>query len=215
MFGPSKTPQPVKTVIGITTALSILAPILTMILLHSFKMMGPGAWFALSRFGILQGWIWQPLTYFFIQSAGVGISFGFLLSLFFHMFILWFAGSEIAHRYGSKAFVFFYLSAGLIPGLIGAAAQFLLGSNAILVGSSPPIFALLTVWGMLYPNMELFFLFVIRMKAKWLVLAILGFSLFMNLSYGEWIPLIADISGILWGFVIARFTWKLNLPFKN
>lgn len=215
IIGPSRTPLSVKVMIWITAVVSILSPILTLFVMQSMKMLGPGAWLALSYYGMMKGWLWQPLTYFFVHTVGIGISFGFLLGLFFNLFIMWFAGSEVAYRYGNRGFVWFYLTSGIVSGLVAMLALFLSGSQSILVGSGPAIFALLTAWAMIYPNMELFFLFVIRMKAKWLVLAILGFAFILNLANGAWIPFLGDLTGVIWALLIGHFVWKLSFPWKT
>ncbi len=215
MIGPSTTPMSVKILIWITCVVSILSPIATLFVMSSLKMLGPGAWFALSYYGILKGWLWQPLTYFFVHTVGAGISIFFLINLLFNMFILWFAGSEIADRYGNRAFYIFYLTSGFVAGLVVLLGIYLSSSNAILVGSGPPVFALLTIWAMIYPNMQLFFLFVVRMKAKWLILVVLGLALVLNLANGQWIPFLGDLAAILWALLIGHFVWHLSFPWKR
>ncbi len=215
IIGPNHTPRVVKTLIWITAIVSLLSPILSYFFASNFQMLGPGAWLSLSRFGLLRGWLWQPLTYFFVHSVGGGISLSFLISLFFHLFILWFAGSEIAFRYGAKNFALFYLSAGLIGGLAATATFFTTSSFEVLFGSGPAVFALLTLWAMLYPNMNLFFLMIVKLKAKFLASIILGIALLVHLSHGEWAFFFADLAGILWALTIGRFAWKLDLPFKQ
>lgn len=212
-LGPKQTPTSVKWLIWITSIVSLASPLATYFLGHSFYLPGPGAWFSLSQAGLEQGWIWQPFTYFFLHSAGVGISLSLLISLFFHMLLLWFAGSAIASRFGSIGFLLFYLGAGVAAGLMATGYMFLVSSQSVLVGTGPAIYALITLWAMLYPEMELFFFFLIRIKAKWLVALYLGLTLMISLSYGEFVPFIADITGIAWGLLIGRFVWKLENPF--
>ena len=211
--GPHKTPKSIKWLITLTVLISLLSPLATYFIENYSRFAGPGAWLSLSLFGLKQGWVWQPITYFFLQNAGIGISFSLLLGLFFKMVLLWFSGSEINSRFGSKQLIFFYLGAGLFAGTISAAALLLFSSQSVIVGSSPPVYALMTVWAMLYPDLELFFFFLIRIKAKWLILIFLLFALIVNLSYGAFFPLLADLAGIVWGFLIGRFVWKLPNPF--
>lgn len=211
--GPHRTPKTVKWLIAIIVVVSILSPLATYFLQHYSNLPGPGAWFSLSLSGLKKGWLWQPLTYFFLQTAGMGISISLLISLFFLMFLLWFSGSEIHFRFGANQFILFYLSAGTVAGLVSSVALWLFSSQAVLFGSSPPIYALLIVWAMLYPNLELFFFFLIRIKAKWLVALYLVFALMIDLSYGNFIAFIADLTSILWGFLIGRFVWKLPNPY--
>ncbi len=211
--GSGKTPRSVKILIWITVLASLLTPIATFILNHYFKISGPSQWFTLSLWGLLQGWLWQPFTYFFLQAAGVGISLSLLISLFFHMLLLWFSGSEIASRFGSRSFLLFYLGGGIVSGILAATALFVFSSQSVVLGSGPPIYALLMAWVMLYPDLELVFFFVVRVKAKWLVALLLGISLLVSLSYGQFIPFFADVSGIIWGFCIGRWVWKLPNPY--
>lgn len=211
--GPHKTPKSVKWLIAITAAISILSPLVTYFLAEFFNLPGPGAYFSLSLNGLKQGWFWQPLTYFFLHSAGVGISLSLLISLFFHMFLLWFSGSEIDFRFGPKALLLLYLTAGLFAGIIAALALYFFSAQAVLVGSGPPVYALLTIWAMIYPELELYFFFLIRIKAKWLVALYLGFALIVNISYGQFIPFLADLAGMLYGFAAGRLVWKLPNPF--
>ena len=210
---PEKTPTSVKWLIWISSVASLASPLVTFFLAHSWNLPGPGAWLSLSLMGLQQGWVWQPITYFFLQTAGVGISLSLLISLFFHMLLLWFAGAEIAQRYKNKGLILFYLGAGLVAGLVSSFFLYIFSSQSVLVGSGPPIYALITLWAMLYPDLELFFFFVIRIKTKWLVAIYLGLSLIISLSYGEIIPFIAALTSIGWALLIGRFVWKLKNPF--
>ena len=210
---PEKTPPSVKWLIWVTSVVSFVSPLTTYFLAHYLYLPGPGAWLSLSLDGLYQGWVWQPFTFFFLQTAGVGISLSLLMSLFFHMLLLWFAGSEIAERFKNKGLILFYLGAGLAAGMMSSLFMYLFSSQSVLVGSGPPVYALVTLWAMLYPDLELFFFFVIRIKAKWLVAIFLGLSLITSISYGEIIPFIATVTSIIWALLIGRFVWKLKNPF--
>ncbi|MCC5832867.1 MAG: rhomboid family intramembrane serine protease [Chlamydiales bacterium] len=212
--GPHKTSRSVRVLIWITVVLSLLSPIATFLLNHYLHILGPSQWFALSRWGLERGWLWQPLTYFFIHSDGIGISLWLLISLFFHMFLLWFTGSEIEQRFGARSFILFYLSAGLIAGIFSAGALLLFSGRSIVVGSGPAVYALVMLWVMFYPDLELYFFFLIRIKAKWLVGLFLSIALLISLSYGRFTPFFADLVGICWGFAIGRIVWKLPNPYS-
>lgn len=208
-----KTPKGVKLLIWLTVLTTLLSPIFTFLFNHFFHMSGPSQWFALSGWGLRQGWLWEPFTYAFIHTAGVGISLSLLISLFFHMLLLWFFGSELHFRFGARAFFLFYLGGAAIAGILSAAALLLFSGLSVIVGCTPPLYALLIVWAMLYKDLELSLLFLLRAKVKWVVAIFLGISLLIDLSYGELIPLLADVIGIIWGFSIGRFVWKLPNPY--
>jgi membrane associated rhomboid family serine protease len=212
-LGPHHTPKPIKWLILFTIVLSLLSPLITFFLEHYTHFAGPSSWFSLSLFGLKQGWFWQPLTYFFVHTAGVGITFSLLIFLFFHMFLLWFAGSEIVSYFGWQKCIFFYFSGGIFAGIVSALVLFFSSSQSVLFGSGPPIYTLLLIWTMLYPELQLFFFFFVRLKAKWLVGIYLLFALLFNLSYGAYIAFLADVAGIVWGFLLGRLMCKLPNPY--
>lgn len=213
-LGPYKTPQSLKRVLWALGLIGLIAPIFTFFLNHSFSLMGPSQWFALSRAGIFHGWVWQPFTYFIIQTAGVGISLSFLLSLAFHLFLLWFSGSELINRFGTRPFFLFFFGGALLSGLFAASLLLLFSSQAIIVGLSPPLFAVLTVWAMLYPDLELFFFFLLRIKAKRLIALFFGIALLFALSSGHFVLFFTEFFGMSWGYLIGRTIWKLPNPFS-
>lgn len=213
LFSPQPTPRSVKLLIWITLLISLLSPIVTFITTHYFGMAGAQEWLALSYPGMRNGWLWEPVTYIFIHSMGEGISLSLLISLFFHMFLLWFSGSEIVSRFGIKVLLLLYLGGGIFSGLIALLALYLFGSPLPLFGSGPAVYALLFFWTMLYPDLKLFFLFIFQVKVKWLVALLLGIILLINLSSGEWISFLANLSGIFWGWLMGRFVGKLSNPY--
>lgn len=207
------TPKSVAILIWVTVIASLMAPIATFIFSHYFQMTGPLQWMTLSLWGIKQGWLWSVLTYCFVHSADVGISISLLFFLCFQMVLLWLAGTEIASRFGSRSFLILYLSAALISGLSALLFLFLFSSPMVIFGSGPPLYALLIVWTMLYPDLKLYFFFLINFKVKWIVASLLVLSLLISLSFGEYILVIADLTGILWGFLAGLFVWKLPNPY--
>ncbi|MCB1180608.1 MAG: rhomboid family intramembrane serine protease [Chlamydiia bacterium] len=214
-IGPRSTPQVIKVLIWITVIVSILSPMITFSFHYFFGKLGPSQLLSLSFFGIKQGYLWQFLTYFFLQSSGVGISLGLLISLFFYMFLLWFAGSELVFRFGSLQFLYLYLGGGIFAGLIGMLVAWMGSSYLMLATSGPAAYAVLVGWCMLFPEFQLALFFVIRMKAKWLVLIILGLSLLSSLSYGDGVPFFTTLAGIIWGYLFSLIVWKLPTPFQR
>ncbi|MCH9610497.1 MAG: hypothetical protein S4CHLAM81_01410 [Chlamydiales bacterium] len=209
----SKKPSVVKIILWITASLSILYPILTYFLLSTFGVHNFGLLLPLSWMGIKQGFFWQPISYLFVHSVGTSFTLGFLISLFFLLFLFWFTASELATRYGALKFTLFYLGAGAFSGLVATAYFLLFNKLGVLVGSSPAVYALITVWGMLNPYMRLHLFMFLQVQAKWLVLILLGISLFFNLIGGGFAYVVADIAGILFGFGIGHFVWKLPNPY--
>lgn len=213
-FPSSQTPLIVKRLIYVIVSVSLLSPLLTALFHQLFHISGPQEWLALSYPGVTRGWVWQPLTYFLIQSTSTSISLGLLITIFFRMLLLWFASGEIALRYGTKGLLSLFVGGGLFAGLVSLFFMALSKSPFVLVGSFAPIYGLLTVWTMLFPDLELFFFFVIRMKARWLIVIFLGFSLLQSLSNEQWILFSNELAGVLWGYLFGLIVWKQKSPFK-
>lgn len=214
LIGPHRTPRSVAILIWTTVLISILSPIVSFAFSQYTHLAGPQEWMPLSLEGIKQGWFWQLITYCFVHSTDAGISISLLFFLCLQMFLLWFAGSEVASRFGTASFLMLYLSGTVISGLVAASLLFLFSSPTLVVGSAPAVYTLLVLWTMLYPDLELFFFFIVRIKAKWLAACFLGLSLLINLSYGHFILFAADATGILWGFLAGLIIWKLPNPYQ-
>lgn len=167
---------------------------------------------ALQRFGaftiresILQGHVWQILTFQFLH-AGLGHILGNMIALYFF-------GALLERNWGAKRFLIFYL----LCGAAGAAFYTLLvylhiipsTLNTPIVGASAGIYGILTAIAVISPNqnIQLFFLpinmtmrtFAIAILTIAFVTAILGMG--PNRS-GE----AGHLGGAILGFLLTRFT---------
>ncbi len=153
---------------------------------------------------------WQIVSYMFMHGS--------LGHIFFNLFALWIFGSAIEYTIGTKRFVQYYFLTG-----IGAAALHMMvniGASPILtaqglyyiptVGASGAVFGLLLAFGMMFPNREIFMLFIpVPIKAKYFVIMYGCFELFMGLSTLQTgIAHFAHLGGMLFGFILIRY-WKL------
>ena len=85
-----------------------------------------------------------------------------------------------------------------------------------VVGASGAVYGLLMAYGMLFPNTNLYIMFLpIPIKAKYLVLGMIGISLFLGLSQFEndSIAHFAHLGGMLFGFLLLKFWQKDNTRF--
>lgn len=86
--------------------------------------------------------------------------------------------------------------------------------NGPLVGASGAIFGLLVVFGMLYPNMELFILFIpIPVKAKYIIPIYIVIELFLGFGQfgGDDVAHFAHVGGALLGYIMVKI-WRLQRP---
>lgn len=127
----------------------------------------------LSPLRLLHGFLWQPFTYSFVNGGILATAFGLLT--------LWFAGAMLEDTRGSRWFTeLFYVSAigggflaallALLPLLSGGHIRlFTLLPISVANGLYSPLFGVLVAFGMLFADVEIALMFVLRMKVKYLV----------------------------------------------
>lgn len=187
---------PLKILIFLTIGVSLAAGFLPQLY----------GWLALTWAGIEHFYLWQLITYIFIEPGP--ISLGFFLQLGFNMYVLWMFGSSLIERSHTRLFLTLYLGAALLSGLSALAFP-----QAALAGSTNAVFAILTAWAMVNPGSQLLLFFSIPFKAEWLILALLGFSLFIDLTTANWVAAVSLIVSVLYAYLFSLIVWRSHSPF--
>ena len=177
--------------------------------------------FALSPRSVIYDFqIWQLFTYMFLHSSTQ------LTHILFNMLMLWFFGSELEQRWGSRFFTIYYLVSG-----IGAAILYCLGvaiysgvtgsQTGMIVpvlGASGAVYGLLLAQGLIFGERIVYFFMLFPMKTKWFV-AIMGViqlasMMTASVSGGE-VAYLAHLGGLVAGFIClkakgwyTRHDWK-------
>lgn len=212
-WGPGDTPKTIYRLVAATTVISIFCALMGA-LFNYFGVRTPQELLSLSWNGLSHWYIWQPLSYLFVQPGGnYGITFGFLLSLFFNMYILWIMGSSTLDRVGKGAFLRFYFICGALTGLATLLLMPIIGQYAVLAGTAPVILAILMVWTMLHPDSQILLFFIIPVQAKRLLPTILVLLLLINLSQLNFIELVFNFLGLFFGYLYATLVWGLESPY--
>ena len=84
--------------------------------------------------------------------------------------------------------------------------------NIPTIGASGAVFGILLAFGMLFPNTELYLMFLpIPVKAKYFVVGygVIEFFLGIQNSVGDNVAHFAHLGGMLFGFFLIRY-WKKN-----
>lgn len=166
---------------------------------------------------------YQVITYMFMHG-----SFSHLL---FNMFGLWMFGVIIERDWGPKRFIIFYFICGIgaaIFQLASYAYQFWPADHNILspeladmyqtnlragvtVGASGAIMGILAAFGYMYPNLDLYLMFIpIPIKAKWAILGIFAYDIFGGIARNDNVAHFAHIGGGVVGFIIVLIWYKKN-----
>ncbi len=79
------------------------------------------------------------------------------------------------------------------------------------VGASGAVFGILLAFGYLFPNMLLYFYFLVPIKAKWFVILYAAFELYSGIraNPGDNIAHFAHLGGMLFGYLLLR-TWRMR-----
>ena len=173
--------------------------------------------------------VWQPITYMFMHSQQN------LMHIFFNMFALYSFGSILEAHWGGKRFINFYLITGLgalalqwavqafevyqITGSITNDISTIMALNdptlnqiygGPMVGASGAIFGLLVAFAVLYPNLEMYIMFIpVPVKAKYIipVYIVIELSLGVAKIEGDSVAHFAHLGGALIGYILVKL-WR-------
>lgn len=180
---------------------------------------------------------WQLVSYMFIQ-----VNFA---HLFFNMFALLMFGGIIEWTLGSKRFLVYYLSCGIGAALIQQGVFALMYDHDLVqhtvyimnhvggttdpaiyrmaqnmmtptIGASGAVFGILLAFGMLYPNREIYMMFIpVGIKAKYLVIGYGVLELALGVgAANDGVAHFAHLGGMIFGFLLLYY-WKKRGDFNT
>jgi membrane associated rhomboid family serine protease len=148
-----------------------------------------------------------------------------IIHILFNMFGLWMFGRILENVWGAKRFLVFYLICGVGAAACHLAIQYfrcqellhaikandpiaqnLIGAASPALGASGAIMGIFAAFGYLFPNTELYLMFIpIPIKAKWAMLGLAAYDLFggvANMS-GDNVAHFAHLGGAVTGFILV------------
>ena len=163
-------------------------------------------WFGLiPRDFLYSFFIWQPFTYMFFHHAQD------IFHIVFNMLMLWWLGSELEARWGSRFFLTYYMVSGVGAGLIyvgGLVIYALATGNSYpmeipVIGASGSIFGLFLAYGIVYGERVIYFMMVFPMKAKFFVLILGAIEVvsLLNSGFTGRVANLAHLGGVVAGFL--------------
>jgi len=154
---------------------------------------------------VLDGAVWQIVTYMFLHSMQV-------THLVLNMLMLWFMGAELEQKWGRRYFLTYYFASGIGSAIIYTAGVWLYfwatGSSQGLaipvVGASGAIFGLMLAYGILFGERVIHFMMIFPMKAKYFVMILAGIEIVSMLSGGmggDEVAHLAHLGGLASGYI--------------
>jgi membrane associated rhomboid family serine protease len=172
-------------------------------LVEQFQLVDPqfvAEWLSASSDGIFRhGRVWQLLTATFLHSGPI--------HLVVNMLFLWVVGREMEAMYGPRDFLALYLSAAVVSTLGWAVCDFLSPPpHTRMVGASGAVLAVVVLYALYYPRREVMFMFIIPVEMWLLVVAFIGYQVFLLLRGGNWQTAVeSHLSGAAYGYLFKRF----------
>ncbi len=145
---------------------------------------------------VLHGQIWRIVTFVFIPD---GSGLWLLVSLYLYYFI----GSTLEREWGAGRFTIYYLIGMLLSVLYGTISYLVTGID-IPVTAGYINMSMFFAFATLFPDHEIYFMFIFRVKMKWLAVLdalYFAYSIFRMIGAGwgmmSFLPLIAILNYFL------------------
>ena len=191
--------RPEVTRRGVSLCLKlIIINVVCFILQHSIR--GFDESLALFPSRLAQGRVWELLSYQFLHGG--------LFHLLINCAMIWFVGRQMEESLGKTKYLTLYLIAGVFGGLL----QCLLTwthylPEAGVVGASAGIFGLIAAFAMVFWDREITFLIMfiipVRMRAKYLLIALAVIGVLGIISKEGGIAHGAHLGGMIWGVLFV------------
>jgi membrane associated rhomboid family serine protease len=154
----------------------------------------------LSVGGLLQGHVWQLVTYLFVHGS--------IMHLLFNMLALYLLGPELERTIGSRNFLLLYLLSGVVGGIGWLLLRYPM--EGLCIGASGAIFGVLGAFAALFPQREMVLIPIpIAVKTWILVLCLAGIQLVMLITPGRGgIAYAAHLAGGIGGYLYALSAFR-------
>lgn len=139
--------------------------------------------------------IWQLVTYMFLHAG--------FMHLFINMFALWMFGMELENNWGSKRFLIYYFTCGIIAGISNLLLGPIFGQEGATIGASGAVYGILLAYGIIFPNRQIYIYFLFPIRAKYFVMLFIGLEIFAGVTgTQDGIAHFAHLGGAAGGYLL-------------
>jgi membrane associated rhomboid family serine protease len=150
-----------------------------------------------------RGWVWQFVTYMFVHDPRS------ISHLLFNMFALFIFGHQVERRMGSREFLLYYFSTGILAGIFSFLAYVFTGHMWItLMGASGAIFAVQLAFAVFFPDSVIYLWGILPLRAPVMVLGFTALEIvFMVTGLGGNVAHATHLAGFAFGWLyfVVRF----------
>ena len=161
-------------------------------------------YFALIPSAIVYGhYYWQFVTYMFVHGG--------IWHLFSNMLGLFIFGSAAERAVGTREFLLFYLLTGILSGIASFLVYLFTGTNAILLGASGALYAVMLLFAVIYPRATIYLFGVLPIRAPLLVLLYFIIEMAGQMgSYGGSVAHMTHLFGLLFAYLYCLIRMRIN-----
>jgi membrane associated rhomboid family serine protease len=163
----------------------------------------------LEPWAVAHGQVWQLVTYAFLPLDVLGALFA--------MLALWFIGSYLEAQFGPRWLLEFYLVVTAGGGALASLLTFLhlpgLRPDTAMLGAWPPILGLMVAFAVYAGDQEVRLFFVLTLKAKYMVVIYVLFSLAILLKSGDKFGALTELCCAAVGYAYTRTAPRRGLAF--
>ncbi len=190
-------PVGVKWLLIVTTAIFFLQVVAGKLIPGSDEWF---LWFSLAPTTVIHGEVWQLVTYMFLHGG--------IWHILFNMLTLYWFGPDLERTWGLQKFLKYYFICGVGAGICVVIVALFSGGRAMVtptIGASGAILGLIMAYGLLFPDRQILFFFIIPMKVRhfvWIMGLLAFFYSITDTNSG--VSNVAHLGGMLVGYVYLR-----------
>lgn len=147
-------------------------------------------------------WGWQLLTYSWLHAPSDP------MHLLFNLLGLWLVGALLEQRWGSWPFFKFYLLTAFFGGVTVVLVCVVLNTWTPVLGASAAVDGLMVAFGILYPEMPIYFFGILPLKGKHFVVLLVGMQLLFAAARADGISISAHLGGMAAGALLVTGYWR-------
>jgi membrane associated rhomboid family serine protease len=169
---------------------------------------------------VLHGELWRLVSYAFVHAVPGRDGSNFWMHIFFNLLFLWWFGSDVETIYGTKEFVWFYLTSALVGGCAFEAWALLthqggpgLAVNTwpVRLGASGAVTAVMVVYACHFPTRMILVFFLLPVPIWLFVLFQVVRDAFAFLSDAQTGTAVqVHLAGAAFGFAYYKMQWRLS-----
>ncbi|MCA9084634.1 MAG: rhomboid family intramembrane serine protease [Planctomycetaceae bacterium] len=167
-------------------------------------------WLQLDTSKVLKGQIWRLLTCALCHDRH---SVGHIL---FNMLFLYWFGRTLESMYGSREFLWFYVSGALAASLAYIAIDLFTGDWVPMIGASGAVMAVTMLFAVHFPRQIIYIFFIFPVEIRWVVLFYVVYDLhpvLLQLSgdpQATGVAHAAHLGGLAFGYVYAQRSLRIS-----